>query len=166
MPNTRDDKIGQYPSIMLIGESGTHKTFFVGTCPRPLLYDFDGTIRVLKGRNVEYRRFKDAPKGSQIVNPKEGIYSWGTAYTAFLEDLNKVGATIDNPKSRLWDTIALDSLTALGRIALNYVLLSTGYNVTPKTPVDPGTWGFQSGLMQAVIEQLNAWPVIKVLTAH
>lgn len=163
--NAKDMEATPYPSLLLIGENGTHKTYFIGTCPAPLLYDFDGTPLVLRGKNIPIARFKDAPKGSKVVNPKIGIYEWGTAYPKFLEHLNKVGGAIEEPDFP-YKTIALDSLTSLGRIALNYVLKETGYVVGPKTPVDPGTWGFQSGLMQAVCEQINAWPVIKVLTAH
>lgn len=166
MPNAKDILKSEYPSILLIGESGTHKTWFLGTCPRPVLLDLDGTLRVLKGLDVTYFRFKDAPKDSNLVNPERGIYPWGTAYPAFLKKINEIGKTIDDPATRAFDTIGTDSLTSLGRIALNYVLKETGYVVGPKTPVDPGTWGFQSGLMQTVIEQLNSWPVIKVMTAH
>lgn len=166
MPNAKDIVQSPWPSILLVGESGTHKTYFLGTCPRPVIFDFDGTMLVLRGKNVDYFRFKDAPKNSKVINPALGIYPWGTAYPAFLEKLNEIGAKLDDPNNRLYDTVGLDSLTSLGRIALNYVLKETGYIVGPKTPVDPGTWGFQSGLLQSVCEQINAWPVIKVMTAH
>lgn len=168
MPNAKELIQNPWPSILLVGESGTHKTYFLGTCPRPVIFDFDGTMLVLRGKDVDYFRFKDAPKNSpaKVIKPDIGIYEWGTAYPAFLHKLNEVGGKLDDPANRQYDTVALDSLTSLGRIALNYVLKETGYNVTPKSPVDPGTWGFQSGLLQSVCEQVNTWPVIKVMTAH
>lgn len=168
MPNAKDLIQSRWPSILLVGESGTHKTFFLGTCPKPVIFDFDGTMLVLRGKDVEYFRFKEAPKESpaKVIKPELGIYEWGTAYPSFLKTLNDIGAEIDDPDDRKFDTIGLDSLTSLGRVALSYVLKATGYNVTPKSPVDPGTWGFQSGLLQTVCEQVNAWPVIKVMTAH
>lgn len=163
MPNTKDMAENPYPSILLIGGNGTHKTHFIGTCPKPLLFDFDGTRVVLRGKDIDYFMFKDAPKDSKVHDPAKGIYPWGTAYPAFLKKLNEIGATIE---AQPYKTIGMDSLTSFGRIVLNYAIKESGYTVDARHPVDQGLWGYQWMIMQTAIEQLNSWPVIKVLTAH
>lgn len=163
MPSTKDMLANPYPSILLIGGNGTHKTYFIGTCPKPLLLDFDGTKAVLRGKDVDYFMFKDAPKDSKVVDPEKGIYKWGEAYPAFLKKINEIGATIEKQP---YQTLGMDSLTSFGRIVLNYVLKETGYIPDARHPIDQGLWGYQWMVMQTAIEQINSWPVIKVLTAH
>lgn len=166
MPSGKDLELNPYPSILLVGDSGTHKTFFLGTVPKIFIYDFDNSLSVIRGKNFDYSTFRDAPQGSKLVSPERGIYEWGTAYPRFLEHLNKLGEQIDKGTSP-YEAIALDSLTFFGDIVLNYVLKNTNHGpVTPKAPVDPGEWGSQSRLMATVMDQLTMWPVIKLVTAH
>lgn len=162
--NTKDLALNPYPGIMLIGDSGTHKTYFLGSVPNIKIFDFDATMAVLRGKDIEFWRFKDAPKGSKRVDPSNGIYEWGTAYVHFLTQLNKVGDGIEELAKQGQIALGFDSLTSLGNIALNYVLKTHDHDSTK--PIDQGLWGFQSRLLETVVDQLTAWPVIKVMTSH
>jgi hypothetical protein len=162
--NTKDLALNPYPGIMLIGDSGTHKTFFLGSVPSIKIFDFDATMAVLRGKDIEFWRFKDAPKGSKRIDPSNGIYEWGTAYVHFLTQLNKVGDGIEELAKQGQIALGFDSLTSLGNIALNYVLKTHDHDSTK--PIDQGLWGFQSRLLETVVDQLTAWPVIKVMTSH
>lgn len=170
MPNTQDDQASAFPSILLVGESGSHKTYFIGTCPKPFLFDFDKTKRVLAGKNVEYATFRDAPYLSKLYNPEKGIYKYGEAYPAFLKKLNEIGKMMEDGTCP-YETLALDSLTFLGNIALNHVLVNNGASnkmavLEGKNQVDQGLWGTQMRLLEAVMDQLTSWDIIKVVTAH
>lgn len=170
MPNTKDEQASAYPSLLLVGESGTHKTYFIGTCPKPFLFDFDKTKRVLAGKDIDFATFRDAPYGSKVTNPEKGIYPFGKAYPAFLLKLNQIGAMMENGTCP-YETLALDSLTFLGNIALNHVLAENGANnaqavLNNKNSIDQGLWGLQMRLIESVMDQLTAWEIIKVVTAH
>ena len=170
MPNTRDEKTSAYPSILVIGENGTHKTYFIGTAPKPFLFDFDKTKRVLQGKDVEFAVFRDAPYGSKIVRPELGIFSYGDAYPRFLDKINEIGKLMEKGTCP-WETLALDSLTFFGNIALNHVLKnSTANNAEAMRKgsgsIDPGTWGQQMRLIETVLDQFTSWDVIKIVSAH
>jgi hypothetical protein len=170
MPNTKDEQASAYPSLLLVGESGTHKTYFIGGCPKPFLFDFDKTKRVLAGKDVEFATFRDAPYGSKIYNPAKGIYKFGEAYPAFLKKLNELGAMMEAGTCP-YETIALDSLTFLGNIILNHVLLHNGASNAAKVlanenQIDQGLWGVQMRVIETVFDQLTSWDIIKVVTAH
>jgi hypothetical protein len=168
--NTKDEKASAYPSILLVGESGTHKTYFIGTCPAPFMFDFDKTKRVLAGKNVDFATFRDAPYKSTIFNPAKGIYQFGKAYPAFLVKLNEIGRMMEAGTCP-YQSLALDSLTFLASIALNHVLAENTANnkeavLLGKNSIDQGLWGMQMRLLETVMDQLTAWDIIKVVTSH
>jgi hypothetical protein len=170
MPNTKDEGASAYPSLLLVGESGTHKTYFIGTCPKPMLFDFDKTKRVLAGKDVEFATFRDAPYGSKVVNPEKGIYKFGDAYPRFHDHLNKVGMMMEKGDCP-YETLAIDSLTFLGNIVLNHVLVHNGANnaqavLNNANSIDQGLWGQQMRVLETIFDQLTAWDIIKVVTAH
>lgn len=170
MPNTKDDTASAYPSILLVGESGTHKTYFLGGVPNLYLFDFDKTKRVLAGKDIPYDTFRDAPYGSKIYNPEKGIYPYGKAYPAFLKKLNEIGAMMEKGTCP-YEAIGVDSLTFLGAITLNHVLAeSSQSNISAvrenKANIDQGLWGMQMRLLETVFDQLTSWDIIKVVTAH
>lgn len=170
MPNTKDDQASAYPSILLVGESGTHKTYFLGTVPGLFLFDFDKTKRVLAGKDIEYETFRDAPYQSKLYNPEKGIYQYGKAYPAFLKKLNEIGAMMEKGTCP-YQAIGLDSLTFLANIALNHVLAESNQsNISAvrenKTNIDQGLWGTQMRLLETVFDQLTSWDIVKVVTSH
>lgn len=157
-----DIQVSPYPSILLIGDSGTHKTWFAGSCPKPYIFDFDGGMAILRGNDVaEYDTFKDAPHGSKTINPEKGIYSYGKAWPAFIKRLNEIGGQMDEGTCP-YETLVLDSLTTLSNIAMNYVMASDNHTGNPQIQ----HWGSQMQLMEKVLDQFSSWPIIKVVTAH
>lgn len=165
------EKVDDIPRILLIGDSGTHKTFFTGTLPRPYTYDFENGQAVTRDlrddRDIRpaSMTFKDAPKGSKTLMKVSdvGIHQWGKAYTKFLEHLNNnAGVQIDKGE---WPhlTLGLDSLTTLGRVVMNHVMDVDNYvHLTPHQ----GLYHSQMVLMETLIDQLTAWPVIFCAIAH
>jgi hypothetical protein len=163
MANTSELAGNPFPGIMLIGDNGTHKTYFAGTCPKPYIFDFDKNLTILRGKSIEYDTFRDAPNGSKVHNPELGIYPYGTGWSAFIKRLNEIGQQIEDGECP-FQTLVFDSLTFAGNLALNYVKKETNFN--HKDPVDQGRWGMQSGLLETVLDQLTSWPVIKVCVCH
>lgn len=176
MPQCSSDIGGNpYPSILLVGDSGTHKTRFIGDVPGMYCFDFDAGQAINRDRVVRFDTFKDTPYGQQrSANPERGIYPYGTAWPRFIKRLNEVGALLDNPETATFDklgfkskdrimAIGFDSLTTLSNICMNYVLKEDGHaGQQPKIQ----HWGNQIALMETVMDQLTAWPIIKVVTAH
>jgi hypothetical protein len=159
---TADLKADGSPSILLVGDGGTGKTSFIGTCPKPYIFDFDKGVASLAGNTeVEYDLFKDAPRGSKVVNPDEGIYPWGTAWSAFIKRLNEIGGEMDKGTCP-YQTLGLDSVTTLSDLAMNYVLKSDNHTGNPQIQ----HWGSQIQLLQSVMDQLTSWNIIRIVTAH
>jgi hypothetical protein len=154
-------RIGR-PSILLVGDGGTGKTTFIGTCPKPYIFDFDNGVASLRGNSeVEYDMFKDAPRGSKVFNPDNGIYQFGKAWPAFISRLNEIGGQMDKGTCP-YETLALDSVTTLSDICMNYVLNSDGHTGNPQIQ----HWGSQIQLLQTVMDQLTSWDIIRIVTAH
>lgn len=163
MANTKDMGTNPYPAILVIGDGGTGKTVFAGTFPKPYFFDFDRGMASLRGKDVEFDTFKDAPKDSKAISKANGIYPWGTAWTEFIRQLNVLGEMMDKGLCP-HETIVLDSLTTMANIALHWVLKQTNHNGSD--PVDPGRWYQQMSALEQVMDQLTSWPIIKVVTAH
>lgn len=162
MAKTSDIAENPYPSILLVGDGGSHKTFFTGTCPKPYIFDFDAGTAILRhNQEAEFDLFKDFPKGSKMINPEKGYYERGKAWPAFLKKINEIGEKMEKGTSP-YSTISLDSLTTLSDICMNYVLVSDGHQGSPQIQ----HWGSQIQLLQAVMDQFSSWEVIKVVTAH
>lgn len=151
-------------SILIVGDSGTHKTFFLGGCPKPFIFDFDKGLAILRDQEFDYATFKDAPYGSKVVNKDKGIYEWGTAWPAFLVKLNQFGAEVEKGLCP-YETLGFDSLTTLSMICMNFVLKQNGRTPTEGPRIQD--WGAQIGLLETVMDQLTSWTAfIKVVTAH
>ena len=162
--STADIAANPNPSILIIGDSGTHKTWFAGSCPKPYIFDFDAGVSILRDvPGVEYDTFKDAPQKSKAVSPEHGIYKWGSAWPAFINRLNEIGETIDKGTCP-YLTLSLDSVTTMADICMNYVLFSDSPTYTGGIQVQH--WGSQIQLLSKVFDQLSSWPLIKVVTAH
>lgn len=157
--NTRDLGANPTPKILLVGDSGTHKTWFLTTIPGIFVFDYDKGMAVARGKDVEYESFKDAPLSSHVHSKELGIYPYGQAWPAFILRINQLGDKIEqNPRP-----IGFDSLTTMSDICMNYVLREAG---SPGKAPQIQHWGAQIELMKAVMDQISAWPTIFVATAH
>lgn len=162
------------PSILLIGDGGTEKTRLSVQTPKPLVLDFDaGLISTRDLPPFQYFTFKDVPHGSKAYNEKKGFYKWGKAWPAWINFLNdKLWPAIEKGTNTIetddgpyeFNTLVVDSLTTLTAQCMNYVL--DGAAKTPKDSITLPEWGTQLRLMESVMEQLTAWPIRLVVTAH
>lgn len=168
MPNAADIKIGTDASFLLVGDGGTKKTSFIGTCPSPIwVGDTDRGMAPLAGRaDIDYDTFREMPAGqrfdpaSKLFRPEEGWYEWGTAWPAFIKRFNEIGKSIDTGTCK-YKTAGVDSLTMLTDICQSYVLRSNN-----RTKMEIQDWGTFLSNMTSLFSQLTAWPLVKVLTAH
>lgn len=167
MPITSDiGSTNPEASILLVADSGAGKTTFLGTIPDIFIVDTDAGVGTLRGKAVEYQTFKDAPFGMQTVNPtmkSRGFYKYGEAWPAFVKLLNEIGDKIDKGT---WNgrPLGLDSLTTLMNLATNYV--NKQNNRSPSDGLRIQDWGQLISLVETVIDQLTAWPIMLVATAH
>lgn len=164
------------PSILIVGDGGTEKTRFAAQTPKPLLLDFDkGLTSTRDLPPFYYRTFKDVPWGSKSHSKDQGLYPWGTAWPAWINYLNDTlwpaierdktfQIKMENGESYDFLTLVVDSLTTLAAQCMNYVLKESGK--TPKDSITLPEWGSQLRLMESVMEQLSAWPIRLVVTAH
>lgn len=146
-------------SILLIGDSGTGKTKFLGGIPDVFIFDFDKGLATLRDAMPEHKLVKDAPRGGKAM-PERDIYPWGTGWEVFLKELNRIGDLIE--KGQGPRSIAFDSLTTMGNLALNYVMKQNNHHGPPHIQ----HWGTQMALLETALDQFTAWPGLKVVTAH
>jgi hypothetical protein len=166
MPTTEDLKDDNKTSFLLVGDSGTQKTGFFATCPKPLyIFDTDkGMARLAGVKGIGYDTFKELPRNEKF-DPKgelakEGFYEYGTAWGAILKKINEIGRLIDQGKNE-FKVIGFDSLTLLTDVAQSHILKQTGHD-----SMQQNDWGAFLNNMSQLFGQLTAWPVLKVLTAH
>lgn len=161
MPNTRDIT-NVSSNILLIGDSGTHKTHFLGGLPDNFIFDFDKGLSILRDVSVEYETYKEAPKGTKVgpLLKKEGLYEYATAWDAFTKHLNTFAEKYEKGEP-LPKNISLDSLTFLGEIAMNKILKETNQEFPHQ-----GSYGAQQVYLKKVLGQLTTWPTRLVCTAH
>jgi hypothetical protein len=167
MPSAKDIKLDDNTSFLLIGEGGTHKTFFIGTCPLPaFVFDLDDGMAIHAGReNIDYETYKELPKGQKIQKwqaEKGGWYEYGKAWPAIVKKLNEIGLTMDTGECK-YKTLAFDSLTLLTDLCLNSVISDNGGN---EYKDGRQMWGAFLNKMTWLFSQFTSWPVLKVLTAH
>lgn len=150
-------------NILIVGDSGTHKTRFFGTFPEGTVEvaDFDKGMASLAGKNIEFETFKEAAAGQKVEpwQTKLGIYPAGMAWPAFIQWVNKIGdrlATGNGPK-----VLGLDSLTFMSMIAMSKILKDNNWDVP-----NQGAYGAQQEYLKRVLNQISAWPVRLVCTAH
>ena len=167
MANAQDITGNPLPRILLIGDSGTHKTFFLSTVPGIYIFDFDKGMAIARGKDVEYDTFKDAPRGSKAM-PDHGIYPYGRSWPEFIKRMNVIGQLIEKDE---WLTpeglprpLGLDSLTTMANSAMAYVMSNDAKHGGGAPQLQH--WGAQMNLLETVMDQLNSWPVPIIVTAH
>lgn len=172
MPNAADITLDDATSFLLVGDKGTHKTWFTGTCPQPsYTFDLDNGFAIHAGRaDMDYDTFKEVSWGVKLADwqKKAGWYEWGMAWPAILEKINTIGKAMDKGDGKQYQTLAFDSLTMLTDVALTYILKGHADPSNPRGEFKDGRQMWQPFLsnMSNLFGQFTAWPVTKVLTAH
>lgn len=183
MPSGADISLDENTSFLLVGDKGTHKTFFTGTCPQPsYTFDLDNGFAIHQGRaDMDFDRFKEVSRcrpgtaGTKEEDKikvtdwqrEQGWYEWGTAWTAILDKLNKIGKSMDAGTCK-YKTLSFDSLTLLTDAASTYIKKQNATSENPSGEFKDGRqfWGVFLNNMSELFGQFSAWPVTKVLTAH
>ena len=167
MPSAKDIQLNDDTAFLLIGDGGTHKSWFIGTCPSPIyVFDFDKGMDIHAGRSdIDYDTFKELQRGQKLekensVLAAQGHYEYGKAWPAFLKKLNDLGQQIDRGQCP-YKTIAVDSLTLAAECCMSYVL-----NENNRTATEQRDWQTFGSNMKVLFSQLTGWPLTKVLTAH
>lgn len=165
MPNAADIQVSKNLSTLLIGDGGTHKTYYIGTCPGPIwVGDFDKGMAVHAGRaDIDYDTFRDMPDGEKVPTGSmkdDGWYLYGHSWPAFLKKINEIGRSIDTGTCK-YLTLGIDSLTMAADSCWNYIIKNN-----PGVKDGRQIWGLFLENMTALFSQLTGWPLIKVLTAH
>lgn len=94
--------------FLIIGETGTGKTRFCGTFPKPYLFSFDNGVDTLGGLDIDYDVFV------------EGNRQKPTQYQRFLTEWARVGA---DPK---YQTLILDNVTNLSKFIMDDLIYVNG----------------------------------------
>lgn len=152
-------------SILAVGDSGTGKTEFIRTLPKPFVFDFDKGLATIADtelyKNKHYITVKDVhPKGKPLKNL--GLYAYGEAWPAFITKLNEIGDQMDKGICP-YESLVFDSLTTMADICMNNVLKND--NKIGQAP-QIQHWGAQINALQQVLDLLTSWPGVKYLTAH
>lgn len=159
-------------NILVVGDSGHHKTFFLGTCPKPFIYDFDKGLQTAEIENrIPHATFRDLPRqftAAGIVHSKEmeaqGLYKPGEGWLAFIKHLNEKIAAILAKKDDT-QTLCLDSLSFMQELAMSRVIAN---QVTKggDPAMHQGSYGDQQRYMKDVLNVLTVLPINVVATAH
>lgn len=150
-------------NVLLVADSGMHKTFMAGTFPRPIFSDLDSGMGTADYRKkLSHAVFRDAPRGMPVTDSMRdrGLYPWGDAWPRFFEFVNQIGADIDKGTCP-YETFVIDSLTFMTQIARNNVML-LGKRDVP----DQGVYGAEQEYLKSVLGPLVIWPIRLVCTAH
>lgn len=171
MQNTKDQKLDEFTSFLLVGDSGTLKTSFFDTCPKPVLVvDTDNGMASLAGKEgIDFQTFRELSYGEKAPSghlKEQGFYAWGEAWPAITAFVNEyIGRPIDAGVCK-YKTLGYDSLTRLTDVAITYILKQNGKRYISDYKDGRQFWGAFLNNMGETFGQLTSWPLVKVLTAH
>lgn len=134
---------------MLIGPPGSGKSTFIASCPGPIyVFDFDGHILGYRNRDdVFYDQFPMSPQG----------------WVKFEKCIREVQAAV---KEGTYKTVAVDSTTAMGDVAMERAL-----QIDPKRGDDEGPiwnvhYGIVKNIMAAKLHQILSWNCNVIFSSH
>ena len=136
--------------ILMYGGSGTGKTTFAGTFPKPYFFDFDGGVLSLRDHDIEYETYSD----KSVLRP---------------EAFSKFEAKIEEFKSQLaagtlpYQTVVLDSITTMQESCLRQIQYA---NRTVGKQTTLQEWGILVGKMEDVLYTFTSLNVHIVTVAH
>lgn len=157
-------------SFLLVGDSGTWKTQFLGTLPKPTyIIDTDGGLAsIATVKDVWFDTFRELTWGEKITGRlgQEGFFEWGTAWPAITAAINEnIGRPLDTGTCK-FKSLGTDSLTQLTDSCVTYILKSEGKRRISDYKDGRQFWGAFLNNMSEFFGQLNSWPLVKATTAH
>ncbi len=147
MPSKTKDIKANKLKVLCYGKSGTGKTMFAGTFPKPYFFDTDNGVLSLRGStsDIDYDTYSDTdlarPTATQLIEKKIG-------------ELQK-----DCP----YETIVVDSLTTVADLAMNRILFING---RAKAVPQQQDWLQQMNWLRNFVLTLLAMPKHVVVVAH
>ena len=147
MSNTKDITTDNLKiKVLVYGDSGTGKTTFISTFPKPYIFDFDNGLLSIRGKDVDYDVYYD----EDVRHP--------SAYSSFEKKIDEFFKECE------YETIGIDSLTTLQRALMNEVQYVNqkhiGKNMTREE------WGIVIGRLERLFYKLVHAPCNLVVTAH
>src|SRR2546428_4741126 len=144
MSNLKDRKKSDSKHALLIGDSGSGKTTFLGTVPGIRIADFDAGLDVLATRDIEYIEYHDGEKPS--------------AWKAFKGELSEWQK---EPKAA---PLGVDSITTAAEAALRYILDKNGRLTSGRIQI--GDWGQAINEVKDALARLSTLKCHVIVTAH
>ena len=138
--------------VLLYGASGSGKTYFAGTFPKPLFLDLEDGMRTVLALNNDILRFPKEPN-TRIVDFQQ--------VREFYKLVKKV-----NPKNSPFETIVIDSMNELQVLILKYLV--ENYSDKSRVYDDQPTmadYGKLARDMQTVVRMFLELPYHIVFTA-
>jgi len=148
-----------FDKILLIGDSGTGKTCFAASLPKPMLYlDFDGKVdsaaQFFKGADwldqVDVRQLQ----ASLISDP--------------IDEFMKITREIESKAKALpWKTLVIDSVSTYSQAALKHIVRTNpGIKRSPKDNPGLQDYGILKREFQRVIPGILGLPMNIVMIGH
>lgn len=142
MDLSKESVLTGHSRVLVMGDSGTGKTHFIGTMPKPFVADFDRGLSTLLGQDVK-----------AIAYSKE---SW-------LDFKKEIQRWRDVGPNYGCETFAVDSLTMAAEAAMYYVLKKNGRLNGQPTIAD---WGEAIREVKDVLDWVTTLPCNVVVSAH
>lgn len=130
-----------YSRILLMGDSGTGKTHFIGTMPKPFVADFDRGLATLLGKDIAAVQYSK----EDWLEFKQELQHW------------RKGARYGR------ETFAIDSLTQAAEAAMFYVLKKNGRDKAQPTIAD---WGEAVREVKDAMDWISTLPCHVIVSAH
>lgn len=151
MANTKDIKTDNMKlKVLIYGGSGTGKTTFAGTFPKPYFFDFDGGMLTLKGKDVEYDTYVDK-------NPAGRPTAWSD-FEAKITSLYEAGRD-----QFPYESVIIDSMTTLQECCMRYIQYNN--RSASKMPTLQ-EWGMLIDKLQDTLYKVTSLDCNVVVTAH
>lgn len=132
---------GQYKRILIMGDSGSGKTRFIGTMPKPFVCDFDRGLNTLQGKPVKAMAF--GPDDWNAFAAEVKAWKEGALYGC--------------------ETFCVDSLSMASEATMNAVMTKAGlYGGQPRVQ----DWGEAIRKMKDMLGHITTLPCHVVVTAH
>ena len=148
--NTTDMKL----HVLVYGKSGTGKTMFAGTFPKPFFIDFDNGMMPLRGKDIDFVTILGSPEFNKLSKPiqESGRY---LPYSKFNSLLDKLAT------DTTYDTIVIDSLTTMDAYVEQYVLGNSKFST-----MNLQSWGELVDIFESFMLKVSKIDKHIVVIAH